>query len=145
MRRKPVRVAVGSLIWKDGKIALIKRAGKYGADTWAPPGGHIEFGESATQAASRETMEEIGVQIKNMVVLGLTEDFVPEWDTHYITIWVQSDWASGELKSVDVEFTRSGFFDKGDLPNPLFISFKNLVAGNLLPFRSDFHSFQKIA
>ena len=134
MKRKQIRVAVGVLIWKEEKVALIKRAGKYGADTWAPPGGHMEFGESALVAACRETMEEIGVEIKNMVVLGFTEDFSEEWDTHYITIWVQSDWASGELKDVDIEFTESGFFDMNDLPMPLFISFENLLAGKLLPF-----------
>lgn len=135
MKRKPVRVAVGVIIRKEGKVALIKRAGKYGANTWAPPGGHMEFGESALSTACRETMEEIGVEIKNMVVLGFTEDFSAEWNTHYITIWVQSDWASGELKDIDIEFTESDFFNMEDLPEPLFISFENLVSGKLLPLR----------
>jgi hypothetical protein len=39
------------------------------------------------------------------------------------------NWASGKMKCVDIEFTQSGFFDKCNLPEPLFISFGNLIAG----------------
>ncbi len=133
MNQKQARVGVGVLIWKEGKIALIKRSGQYGPGTWAPPGGHIEFGEFALDAAVRETMEEVGVKIKNIDVLGFTEDLSPTYDTHYITIWTKADWASGELKESDIEFTESGFFDINNLPEPLFISFKNLMNGKLLP------------
>lgn len=133
MSQKQARVGVGVLIWKSGEIALIKREGKYGSGTWAPPGGHIEFGESAVEAAIRETMEEIGIEIKNIETIGFTEDLSEAYDTHYITIWTKADWASGKLKSKDIEFTESGFFDINNLPGPLFISFKNLVEGKLLP------------
>lgn len=133
MSQKQVRVGVGVLVWKEGQIALIKRDGKYGSGTWAPPGGHIEFGESAVDAAIRETMEEIGVEIRNTKILGFTEDLSAAYDTHYITIWTKADLASGNLKSKDIEFTESGFFDINNLPEPLFISFKNLLDGRLMP------------
>ena len=133
MSQKSVRVGVGVLVWKEGKVALIKRTGNFGSGTWSPPGGHVEFGEFALEAAIRETMEEIGVKIKNLNVLGFTEDLSAEYNTHYITVWTRADWASGELKAKDIEFTESGFFDINNLPEPLFISFKNLVEGKLLP------------
>jgi 8-oxo-dGTP diphosphatase len=133
LEHRQVKVGVGLLLWKDSKVALIKRAGVYGTSTWAPPGGHVEFGESAIEAARRETTEEVGIEVKNLTILGFTEDFTPEYNTHYITIWVQGDWKSGELKAVDEEFTESGFFDMGSLPNPLFVPFKNLIDGKLLP------------
>ena len=110
---------------------MVKRAGEYGKGTWSPPGGHVEFGERVLETAIRETMEETGVTIKNLDVLGFTEDITP--DKHYITVWVCADWASGDLKSSDLEFTESGFFDVDDLPNPLFISFQNLLEGELMP------------
>ncbi len=133
MSQKQARVGVGVLIWKEGKVALIKRSSQYGPGTWAPPGGHIEFGESALDAAVRETMEEVGVKIRNIDVLGFTEDLSSTYGTHYITIWTRADWASGELKESDAEFTQSGFFDIKNLPEPLFISFRNLMDGKLLP------------
>lgn len=133
MKQKMVRVGVGVLIWKNDKIALIKRVGPYGTNTWAPPGGHLEYGESAIETAQRETAEEVGVKIENLEILGFTEDFSVEYRTHYITIWIQCKWVSGELKSIDKEFAESGFFDISDLPMPLFISFKNLVDRKLKP------------
>jgi 8-oxo-dGTP diphosphatase len=126
-----VKVGVGVLVWKGKRIALVKRAGEYGKGTWSPPGGHVEFGECVFETAIRETMEETGLTIKNLDVLGFTEDITP--DKHYITVWVCADWASGELKSSDLEFTESGFFNIDDLPNPLFISFQNLLEGKLMP------------
>jgi 8-oxo-dGTP diphosphatase len=120
-------IARPSNLW----IALVKRAGEYGKGTWSPPGGHVEFGECVFETAHRETMEEIGVWIDHLDILGFTEDIT--LDKHYITVWVCTDWASGELKSSDLEFTESGFFNVDDLPNPLFISFQNLLEGNLMP------------
>lgn len=135
MEQKTVRVGVGVLLWKEGKVVLIKRTGTYGTSTWAPPGGHVEFGESVLETARRETAEEVGIDVVNLEILGFTEDFTPTYNTHYITIWVQGDWKSGELKTVDNEFTESGLFIMDNLPNPLFIPFKNLIEGKLLPKR----------
>jgi 8-oxo-dGTP diphosphatase len=131
MKRMPVKVGVGVLVWKGDKVALVKRSGSHGLGTWSPPGGHVEFGESVLETARRETMEEIGTEIENLEVLGFTEDVAE--GNHYITVWVRSDWASGELKTSDMEFTESGFFKMDDLPEPLFISFRNLIDGKLLP------------
>ena len=127
MERMPVKVGVGVLVWKGDKVALVKRSGSYGFGTWSPPGGHVEFGESVLDTARRETMEEIGAEIENLEVLGIAQD------NHYITVWVRSDWASGELKTRDAEFTESGLFKMDDLPEPLFISFRNLMNGKLMP------------
>jgi 8-oxo-dGTP diphosphatase len=131
MERMPVKVGVGVLVRKGDKVALVKRSGSYGFGTWSPPGGHVEFGESTIETARRETMEEIGTEIENLEVLGFTEDIAK--DNHYVTVWVRSDWASGELKISDTEFTESGFFKMDDLPEPLFISFRNLIEGKLMP------------
>ena len=73
--KKRVKVGVGVLVCnKEGKILLMKRAGAYGKDSWAPPGGHVEFGETASETARRETKEETGIDITNIKVLGITED-----------------------------------------------------------------------
>ena len=100
------KVGVGVLVWKGDKVALVKRSGSYGFGTTVSAGGHVEFGESVLDTARRETMEEIGAKIENLEVLGFTEDIA--LDNHYITVWVRSDWASGELKTRDAEFTESG-------------------------------------
>ncbi len=118
---------------KEGKILLMKRAGAYGKDSWAPPGGHVEFGETASETARRETKEETGIDITNIKVLGITEDINEAESNHYITIWVKGDQSGGELKKSDREFSEIGLFDMNNLPEPLFISFRNFIDGKLLP------------
>ena len=108
MERMPVKVGVGVLVRKGDKVALVKRSGSYGFGTWSPPGGHVEFGESTFETARRETMEEIGTEIENLEVLGFTEDIAK--DNHYVTVWVWSDWASGELKTSRYGVYRKRFF-----------------------------------
>ncbi len=123
---------------KKGKVILIKRTGSHGEGTWAPPGGHIDFGETAVEAGRREVEEETGIITGDPKVLGFTEDFFEKEGKHYITVWLQSDWLSGELKKSDREFTEIGLFGMEDLPNPLFLTFKNFIDGKLLPRPQDF-------
>ena len=136
-KEKRVKVGVGVLVFdKEGKILLMKRTNEHGKGTWAPPGGHVEFGETALVAAKREVKEEMGIGIKNAAVIGITEDIVLATEKHYITVFVQAEWSRGLPKTSDREFTEIGFFDINELPKPLFISFGNLMKGKLLPEQS---------
>ena len=45
------------------------------ASQWALPGGRIDSGETAVDAALRETWEEIGVRLEARHVLGLLDDY----------------------------------------------------------------------
>lgn len=131
---KHVKVGVGVLVRdKDGKVVLIKRTGSHGEGTWAPPGGHVDFGETVIEAGRREAKEEIGIDADDLKVLGFTEDFFEKEHKHYITVWLEGRWISGKLKESDREFTEIGLFDMDDLPKPLFLTFKNFIDGKLLP------------
>mmetsp|Transcript_26212 Transcript_26212/g.58710 ORF Transcript_26212/g.58710 Transcript_26212/m.58710 type:complete len:206 (-) Transcript_26212:286-903(-) len=44
-----------------GKVLLGRRQGSDGSGTFAPPGGHLEYGESLSACASREVLEETGL------------------------------------------------------------------------------------
>ena len=59
-------------------LILTQRALDLGnhAGQWALPGGRIEPGESAEDAALRELAEEVGLQLDRSAVLGRLDDFV---------------------------------------------------------------------
>lgn len=60
---KRVRVRVCGLCWRDDRLLLVNHHGLTGGDFWAPPGGGIEFQESAHDRLRQEFIEETGLQI----------------------------------------------------------------------------------
>jgi len=57
-----VRIRAGIVLIQDNKVALIERH-RAGLDYFVFPGGGVEKWESPEQAALREAMEELGVEI----------------------------------------------------------------------------------
>ena len=54
---KRPRVGLAAIAIQEGKVLLGKRKGLIGDATWAPPGGHLEYGESVDACAARELLE----------------------------------------------------------------------------------------
>jgi ADP-ribose pyrophosphatase YjhB (NUDIX family) len=63
-----VNVAVTN---QAGEVLLIRRSDN---DNWALPGGAVDLGESLTQAAVRETLEESGIECEITGVSGIYTD-----------------------------------------------------------------------
>lgn len=58
------KVAVGTIVSRDGEIVLLRRAIEPGYGKWVFPGGYVERGETLEQAARREALEEINTEIR---------------------------------------------------------------------------------
>jgi 8-oxo-dGTP diphosphatase len=115
------RVGLGVFVWKDGKFLMSKRRGAHGHDTWSIPGGNLEFGESWEECAKREVLEETGLSVTNIRFLAATNDLFPDHDKHYTTIWVYSDWKSGEPKLMEPDkYIDHQWRNFKTLPAPLF-------------------------
>lgn len=91
-----VRVGVGVIIERDGKVLFGQRKNAHGAGCWSFAGGHLEFGETWEECAAREVMEETGMQLKNAHYVAATNDYMPEDGKHYITIYIQGTVAADE-------------------------------------------------
>lgn len=59
----PARPVLGAIavVCHQGQVLLVQRKTQPNAGWWGFPGGHVELGETALQAASRELQEETGV------------------------------------------------------------------------------------
>lgn len=55
----------------DGRLLLVRRCD---SGSWELPGGRVDIGETATQAAVRETAEEAGVRIRVTGLVGVFSD-----------------------------------------------------------------------
>jgi len=57
-----MRVRAGIVLIKENKVALIERH-RAGLDYFVFPGGGMDEGETPEQAAIRETLEELGIEV----------------------------------------------------------------------------------
>ena len=55
----------------NGKVVLGRRSIEPAKGRWGFPCGYVEWGESAEEAAVRETVEEIGLKVKACSLLGV--------------------------------------------------------------------------
>lgn len=128
-------VGVAIIIIKDNKVLFGKRKNKHGADTWHFPGGHIEMTESFEQTAIRETKEETNVDIKNVRVIGPTNDVFVEEGKHYVTIFTIADYAGGEVKDMEPDKAEGwDWYEWDKLPQPYFLPVENLLKTGFNPF-----------
>jgi ADP-ribose pyrophosphatase YjhB (NUDIX family) len=69
---KPVACAIPRAA--NGEILLIRRGFEPRRGHWSMPGGFVDLGESVEDAARRECMEEIGIDVEIGALLGVYSD-----------------------------------------------------------------------
>lgn len=107
----------------------------HGDGFWGFPGGHLEFNEIIEDCAIRETKEETGINIINIKKAYFTNDIFTKENKHYVTLFIVSDYDSGEIQIMEPEKCDGwDWFDWDNLPKPLFIPIENLLKENFNPF-----------
>lgn len=121
---KQIKVGIGVMVFKKGRLLLTKRKGSHGAGEYASPGGHLECGESFVECAKRECREEAGIEIKNVRFLRLA-NLKKYQQGHYVDIGLAADWKSGKPKVLEPEKAEGwDWYDLDNLPKPLFETIK---------------------
>ena len=105
-----------AIIW-EGEILLIRRAD---FEVWGLPGGMIDPGETAAQAAKREALEETGCEVELTGLVGLYA--IPQFgllgmDTHNAVF--RAHIIGGSLTATTDETLDARFFSPDHLPDAL--------------------------
>ena len=79
-----IPVIAGAVIADTGRTLLIRRASPAGALLWTFPSGKVEPDESPSDAAAREALEEAGVSVAPLVVLGSRLHPATGWRVVYV-------------------------------------------------------------
>lgn len=124
-----VGVAV-AVINERGELLLQKRSD----GIWGVPGGFMELGESTEEAGRREVLEETGIEVGKLELVGVfsgKQHFVklPNGDEFYpVTIaYVTKEITQGILKADGKETIEAKFYKLNELPEGLNPLIKNLI------------------
>jgi 8-oxo-dGTP diphosphatase len=106
-----------------GGIVLVER--KNPPHGWALPGGFIDYGERVEDAARREMMEETGLEVELVHLLGVYSDVDRDPRHHTLTV-VYVGRADGTPRGGD-DAARAEIFDPERLPSPLCFDHARVV------------------
>ena len=97
---KRPQLAVSAVIFRDGKVLLLKRAKSPGHGFWSLPGGRVEFGESLHVALAREVDEEAGLKIDILALAGWREVLPLAGGSggHYLIMSFAARWNANEVR-----------------------------------------------
>ncbi|MEC0125685.1 NUDIX hydrolase [Paenibacillus pabuli] len=119
---------------KSGEILLVRHVD----NTWGVPGGFMELGESVEESARREVKEEIGIQIKKLVLYGVFsgKDLYTKLrkghEYYNVVIGYVCTEFEGELKPDGVEVLEAKFYKPTELPENTDPYLKSKIEENAL-------------
>lgn len=117
------RVAVGAVVFHQGKVLLVLRNQEPAKDVWAIPGGSVLLGETLQAAAEREVLEETGLSIRAGEIIYTFEviqrDVAGRVQYHYVILDLAAEPLDPDqaLAAAD-DVSNVGWFSREDLKRP---------------------------
>lgn len=102
------------LLHTSDKVLMIRRAIPPYVDSWAPPGGYIEQGESIDDAAVREIREEVGIEIDPESLMPYSIVSIPT--INQICIICRSELPDEVCPRLGAEASEAEWFDRDNMP-----------------------------
>lgn len=125
MRRiDDLKAAVAVIILNEEKQVLLQKRSDVGL--WGIPSGHIEIGETVSEAAIREVKEETNLDIRIKKLIGVYSDpdsqvfaYPNGQVVHFITTCFLAEITNGTLRCNSSESLEIKFFKPQNLPKEL--------------------------
>lgn len=119
-----LKAGVAMIIFNEKKQVLLQKRADVGL--WGIPSGHVEIGETVSEAAIREMKEETNLDIKINKLIGIYSDpqsqvfEYPNGDVvQFITTCFLAEIIGGELLCNSDESLEIEFFEQQNLPQDL--------------------------
>ncbi len=115
------KVGIGAAVFNSSdEILLIKRL----EGAWFYPTGWSDIGYSPAQVAAKEVLEETGLEVTPMRLVGIydSSQWRPDFNPHFYSIVFYCRLDGGELRAHPVETLGAGFFARDVLPQPVYRS-----------------------
>ncbi len=131
-------VGIGVVLWRDGRVALVRRGKPPREGQWSLPGGAQKLGETVLAAAAREVREETGLDLLDprlVDVVDLVErDAEGRVRYHYTLIEVTGRAGGGTGEAGDDAAELAWFTPEEVAAMPLWEETKRIVrrAGEML-------------
>ena len=118
--KQPV-AAAGVVCFRGDEVMLVRRGKPPLEGQWSLPGGRIEWGERATDAALREFKEETGCEAELIGLIDVVDAVLarrqasdsPPWG-HYVLIDYAARWRSGAPRGGD-DALEARFFSPAEI------------------------------
>ncbi len=93
---------------------MVRRANPPYVDSWAPPGGFIDQGESIDNAAVREVQEEVGIDVDPGSLIPYSIVSIPS--INQICFICRAELSEEICPELGPEVSEAGWFDRNDMP-----------------------------
>ncbi|HEX16969.1 MAG TPA: NUDIX hydrolase [Thermoplasmatales archaeon] len=119
MPYKSPKLTVDGIVFREGKVVLIKRKREPFKGRWALPGGFVNYGERVEDAVIREVKEETGLDTEIERLFGVYSDPNRDPRGHTVSVVYILREVGGELRGGD-DASSAGYFPIDDLPELAF-------------------------
>lgn len=128
------KVAAAVLVEQDRRILLVRRAGEPFRGLWSLPAGFVNGGEDPAEAATRECLEETGLNVRVTRLLDIISGKEHPRGADFIIVY-RAEVIDGQLKPSD-DADAVEWFERGDLP-PLAFRATRVILSRDFRARSD--------
>ena len=108
------KLVAGCLVIEAGRVLLLRRGIMPQIGKWTFPGGYVDLGETAPQAALRETVEEVRMTVTLGKLLGLYSD--PAHPIAAVAVYLATP--GTEPPGLSEEATEVRYFAPDEIPWP---------------------------
>ncbi|HDM24047.1 NUDIX hydrolase [archaeon] len=135
MKKHPM-IAVDIVIIYCGGIVLVKRKNPPFKGYWALCGGFVEYGETVEEAAIREALEETGLKIKELKLVGVYSDPNRDPRGHVISVAFIAK-GEGKLKAAS-DAKSVAVFNVNNIPSKLAFDHSKILRDALKLVKNEY-------